>query len=61
MVRKYLKFNFKVMETYFFWCIGKNYEAEQQIKFFQSQVAAAFSERDRAIMEVFFIKLLSSD
>lgn len=32
--------------------LEKNYEAEQQIKFFQSQVAAAFSERDRAIMEV---------
>lgn len=32
--------------------LEKNYEAEQQIKFFQSRVAAAFSERDRAIMEV---------
>eukprot|EP01018_Ginkgo_biloba_P007000 Gb_02759 [translate_table: standard] len=29
-----------------------NHEAEQQIKFFQSRVAAAFSERDRALMEV---------
>jgi len=32
--------------------LEKNYEAEQQIKFFQSRVAAAFSERDRAVMEV---------
>ncbi|XP_057856947.1 uncharacterized protein LOC131066247 isoform X3 [Cryptomeria japonica] len=32
--------------------LEKNSEAEKQIKFFQSRVAAAFSDRDRALMEV---------
>ncbi|KAH9303735.1 hypothetical protein KI387_008139, partial [Taxus chinensis] len=31
--------------------VEKNFEAEQQIKFFQSRVAAAFSDRDCALME----------
>ncbi|KAJ0773688.1 hypothetical protein HanOQP8_Chr03g0102641 [Helianthus annuus] len=31
--------------------LSKSLEAEKQIKFFQSSVAAAFSERDNAIME----------
>jgi len=32
--------------------VSKNMEAEKQLKFFQTCVAAAFSERDHAIIEV---------
>ncbi|KAK1299639.1 hypothetical protein QJS10_CPB13g00544 [Acorus calamus] len=36
--------------------VSKNMEAEKQIKFFQGCVAAAFSERDQAIMEAEKVK-----
>ena len=34
----------------------QNKEAEKQVKFFQSCVAAAFAERDQALMEVIISK-----
>lgn len=33
-------------------------EAEKQVKFFQGCVAAAFSERDQAIIEVTIVSIL---
>ena len=35
-----------------FLLVLQNKEAEKQLKFFQSSVAAAFAERDQALMEV---------
>jgi hypothetical protein len=32
--------------------VAKNLEAEKQVRFFQGSVAAAFSERDKSVMEV---------